>query len=88
MRKTRGREEESREKNKTMEGGGGGGGGVRLHVGGLGESVGRDDLLKIFSPMGSVEAVEFVKTKGRSFAYIDFSPASENSLTKLFSTVS
>ncbi|CDY62692.1 BnaA10g29240D [Brassica napus] len=36
--------------------------------------------------MGSVEAVEFVKTKGRSFAYIDFSPASENSLTKLFST--
>ncbi|CAN7140192.1 unnamed protein product [Brassica rapa subsp. narinosa] len=83
MRKTRGREEESREKNKTMEGGGGG---VRLHVGGLGESVGRDDLLKIFSPMGSVEAVEFVKTKGRSFAYIDFSPASENSLTKLFST--
>nr|VDD17910.1 unnamed protein product [Brassica rapa] len=69
-----------------MEGGGSGGGGVRLHVGGLGESVGRDDLLKIFSPMGSVEAVEFVKTKGRSFAYIDFSPASENSLTKLFST--
>ncbi|XP_013608707.1 PREDICTED: dentin sialophosphoprotein isoform X2 [Brassica oleracea var. oleracea] len=63
-----------------------GGGGVRLHVGGLGESVGRDDLLKIFSPMGSVEAVEFVRTKGRSFAYIDFSPASENSLTKLFST--
>uniref|UniRef100_M4CEN9 RRM domain-containing protein n=1 Tax=Brassica campestris TaxID=3711 RepID=M4CEN9_BRACM len=70
-----------------MEGGGsGGGGGVRLHVGGLGESVGRDDLLKIFSPMGFVEAVEFVRTKGRSFAYIDFSPASENSLTKLFST--
>ncbi|KAJ0266817.1 Protein REPRESSOR OF SILENCING 3 [Hirschfeldia incana] len=70
-----------------MEGGGsGGGGGVRLHVGGLAESVGRDDLLKIFSPMGSVEAVEFVRTKGRSFAYIDFSPASENSLTKLFST--
>ncbi|KAG2299692.1 hypothetical protein Bca4012_011272 [Brassica carinata] len=66
--------------------GGGSGGGVRLHVGGLGESVGRDDLLKIFSPMGSVEAVEFVRTKGRSFAYIDFSPASENSLTKLFST--
>ncbi|CAN6870671.1 unnamed protein product [Brassica oleracea] len=64
----------------------GGGGGVRLHVGGLRESVGRDDLLKIFSPMGSVEAVEFVRTKGRSFAYIDFSPASENSLTKLFST--
>lgn len=70
-----------------MEGGGSSGGGVRLHVGGLGESVGRDDLLKIFSPMGSVEAVEFVRTKGRSFAYIDFSPASENSLTKLFSTV-
>ncbi|CAN7122038.1 unnamed protein product [Brassica rapa subsp. narinosa] len=31
-------------------------GGVRLHVGGLGESVGRDDLLKIFSSMSSVEA--------------------------------
>ncbi|CAN8301429.1 unnamed protein product [Cochlearia groenlandica] len=65
---------------------GGGGGGVRLHVGGLGESVGRDDLLKIFSPMGSVDSVEFVRTKGRSFAYIDFSPSSDNSLTKLFST--
>jgi hypothetical protein len=62
------------------------GGGVRLHVGGLGESVGRDDLLKIFSPMGTVDAVEFVRTKGRSFAYIDFSPSSTNSLTKLFST--
>ncbi|CAH2069562.1 unnamed protein product [Thlaspi arvense] len=65
---------------------GGGSGGVRLHVGGLGESVGKDDLLKIFSPMGSVDAVEFVRTKGRSFAYIDFSPSSEKSLTKLFST--
>ncbi|CAH8280074.1 unnamed protein product [Arabidopsis lyrata] len=63
-----------------------GGGGVRLHVGGLGESVGRDDLLKIFSPMGTVDAVEFVRTKGRSFAYVDFSPSSTNSLTKLFST--
>ncbi|VYS70728.1 unnamed protein product [Arabidopsis thaliana] len=62
------------------------GGGVRLHVGGLGESVGGDDLLKIFSPMGTVDAVEFVRTKGRSFAYIDFSPSSTNSLTKLFST--
>lgn len=91
MRETRGREKETEAaaERKTMEGGGsGGGGGVRLHVGGLGESVGRDDLLKIFSPMGFVEAVEFVRTKGRSFAYIDFSPASENSLTKLFSTVS
>ncbi|CAN7067250.1 unnamed protein product [Brassica rapa subsp. trilocularis] len=91
MRETRGREKETEAaaERKTMEGGGsggGGGGGVRLHVGGLGESVGRDDLLKIFSPMGFVEAVEFVRTKGRSFAYIDFSPASENSLTKLFST--
>lgn len=65
-----------------------GGGGVRLHVGGLGESVGRDDLLKIFSPMGTVDAVEFFRTKGRSFAYIDFSPSSDKSLTKLFSTVS
>ncbi|XP_019092677.1 PREDICTED: uncharacterized protein LOC104735182 isoform X2 [Camelina sativa] len=63
-----------------------GGGGVRLHVGGLGESVGRDDLLKIFSPMGTVDAVEFVRTKGRSFAYIDFSPSSEKSLSKLFCT--
>lgn len=62
-----------------------GGGGVKLHVGGLGESVGRYDLLKIFSSMGSVDAVEFVRTKGRSFVYIDFS---EKSLPKLFSTVS
>ncbi|CAD5335214.1 unnamed protein product [Arabidopsis thaliana] len=36
--------------------------------------------------MGTVDAVEFVRTKGRSFAYIDFSPSSTNSLTKLFST--
>ncbi|CAN7038525.1 unnamed protein product, partial [Brassica rapa subsp. trilocularis] len=50
-------------------------GGVRLHVGGLGESVGRDDLLFYtpISSMGSVDTVEFVRTKGRSFAYIDFS---------------
>ncbi|KAL0681803.1 hypothetical protein Bca4012_048650 [Brassica carinata] len=60
-----------------------GGGGVKLHVGGLGESVGRYDLLKIFSSMGSVDAVEFVRTKGRSFVYIDFF---EKSLPKLFST--
>ncbi|CAL1408626.1 unnamed protein product [Linum trigynum] len=61
---------------------------VRIFVGGLGERVSDDDLQKIFSSrgLGKVETVEIIRTKGRSFAYIDFFPSADNSISKLFST--
>ncbi|KAK8615206.1 hypothetical protein V6N13_068987 [Hibiscus sabdariffa] len=59
---------------------------ARIHVGGLGQSVSSDDLLKIFSAVGTVDGVDIVRTKGRSFAYVDIIPASPNSISKLFST--
>ncbi|XP_012084303.2 nucleolar protein 8 [Jatropha curcas] len=60
---------------------------TRIYVGGLGESVTSDDLCTIFSKIGGdIKAVDIIRTKGRSFAYIDFSPSSHNSLSKLFST--
>jgi hypothetical protein len=60
---------------------------LRVFVGGLGESVTGDDLRRIFGSLGVVEGLDFVRTKGRSFAYVDFCPSSLNSLSKLFSTV-
>lgn len=60
---------------------------VRIYVGGLGESVSGDDVRKIFTPFGGIESMEFIRTKGRSFAYINFFPTSPKSLSKLFSTV-
>lgn len=45
-----------------------------------------EDLQKTFSNLGSIDAVEIIRTKGRSFAYIDFLPSSDNSLPKLLST--
>lgn len=60
---------------------------TRIYVGGLGEKVTNDDLRKIFSSLGRVTAVDIVRTKGRSFGYVDFSPSSDKSLPKLFSTV-
>ncbi|GLT77813.1 hypothetical protein SLA2020_493700 [Shorea laevis] len=59
---------------------------TRIHVGGLGETVTGDDLRKIFSSLGTVDGVEIVRTKGRSFAYVDFVPALPNSLSRLLST--
>ncbi|CAN0838976.1 Protein REPRESSOR OF SILENCING 3 [Linum grandiflorum] len=63
---------------------------VRIFVGGLGESVTDDDLRNIFSSssrgLGKVETVEIIRTKGRSFAYMNFFPLSHNSLSRLFST--
>ncbi|XP_065875184.1 protein REPRESSOR OF SILENCING 3 isoform X2 [Euphorbia lathyris] len=60
---------------------------VRIYVGGLGESVTSDDLCGTFSKMGvEIEAVDIIRTKGRSFAYIDFSHHSRDSLPKLFNT--
>lgn len=60
---------------------------TRVYVGGVGESVGEEDLRKIFGALGTIGAVEIVRTKGRGFAYIDFVPATQNSLSKLFSKV-
>ncbi|XP_059283428.1 protein REPRESSOR OF SILENCING 3 [Lycium ferocissimum] len=61
---------------------------VRIYIGGLGESVTADDLKKTFSTpqLGKVESMDIVRTKGRSFAYLDLLPSSEKSLPKLFST--
>ncbi|KAJ4959311.1 hypothetical protein NE237_026422 [Protea cynaroides] len=59
---------------------------TRIFVGGLGESVTADDLQKTFSSLGTVKSVEIVRTNGRSFAYMDFHPSSDKSLSKLFST--
>ena len=63
--------------------------GVRIYVGGLGESVTDNDLQRLFGSLGSVDGVDIIRTKGRSFAYVDFipSPTDEKSLPKLFSRV-
>lgn len=62
---------------------------IRIYVGGLGESVTAEDLKKTFSTpqLGKVESMDIVRTKGRSFAYLDLLPSSDKSLAKLFSTV-
>ncbi|KAI3790553.1 hypothetical protein L2E82_03669 [Cichorium intybus] len=58
---------------------------TRIYVGGLGGGVTEDDLRKTFSALGDVVSVDVVRTKGRSFAYLDFLPSSDKSLPKLFS---
>jgi hypothetical protein len=70
------------------EGGCGGGGSVvRIFVGGLAEGVREGDLESVFGSIGRVAGVEFVRTNGRSFAYVDFHCPSDKALAKLFSTV-
>ncbi|CAK7345867.1 unnamed protein product [Dovyalis caffra] len=63
---------------------------IRIFVGGLGERVSSDDLHNIFSSNKSlglgIQSMEIIRSKGRSFAYIDFLPSSNNSLLKLFNT--
>ncbi|GJN18959.1 hypothetical protein PR202_gb06180 [Eleusine coracana subsp. coracana] len=69
------------------EGGGGGGGSMaRIFVGGLAEGVGAADLEAVFGSIGRVAGVEFVRTNGRSFAYVDFHYPTDKALAKLFST--
>ncbi|KAJ1277840.1 hypothetical protein BS78_04G034100 [Paspalum vaginatum] len=72
------------------EGGAGGGSGagalVRIFVGGLAESVGAAELEAVFASAGRVAGVDFVRTSGRSFAYVDFVFPSDKALAKLFST--
>ncbi|KAK4256076.1 hypothetical protein QN277_008989 [Acacia crassicarpa] len=60
---------------------------LRVFVGGLGEGVTSDDLWRMFGSLGTVDGVDITRTKGRSFAYVDFipSPTDQNSLSKLFS---
>ncbi|EXC24931.1 hypothetical protein L484_011797 [Morus notabilis] len=59
---------------------------VRIHVGGLGEAVTGEELRRMFELAGggSVDDFQFVRTKGRSFAYVDVSPSSDKALSKLF----
>ena len=59
----------------------------RIFVGGLGESVTAEDLQRLFGSLGVVQGLDIVRSKSRSFAYVDFSPSSLKSLSKLFSTV-
>lgn len=62
---------------------------MRIYVGGLGAAMTEDDLRKVFKSVGGVvEAVDFIRSKSRSFAYVDFFPSSQSSVSKLFSTVS
>ncbi|CAL0320192.1 unnamed protein product [Lupinus luteus] len=60
---------------------------VRIFVGGLGETVTPEDLNRLFSSLGTVHGIQTIRTKGRSFAYVDFfpSPTDSKSLSKLFS---
>lgn len=57
----------------------------RIFVGGLGRTVTASDLEKTFSSLGCVRGVEIIRTNGRSFAYMDFEPASQKAFDKLFS---
>ncbi|KAF3441484.1 hypothetical protein FNV43_RR15398 [Rhamnella rubrinervis] len=60
---------------------------LRIYVGGLGETVAESEVSRIFESVGGVvEGVDLVRTKGRSFAYVDFLPSSEKSMSKLFGT--
>ncbi|XP_028753402.1 nucleolar protein 8 [Neltuma alba] len=60
---------------------------LRVFVGGLGEGVTSDDLRRLFGSLGGVDRVDIIRTKGRSFAYVDFmpSPTDQKCLSKLFS---
>ncbi|PON55411.1 Splicing factor-like protein [Parasponia andersonii] len=58
---------------------------VRIYVGGVGEGVREEELRRVFELAGgTVEAVDLIRTKGRSFAYVDFLPNSHKSLSNLF----
>lgn len=61
---------------------------LRIYVGGLGVTVAENEVSRIFESVGGVvEGVDLVRTKGRSFAYVDFLPSSDKSMSKLFGTV-
>ncbi|KAG5012247.1 hypothetical protein JHK86_024508 [Glycine max] len=60
---------------------------ARIFVGGLAEAVSAEDLRSLFASLGSVQSVQTIRTKGRSFAYLDFL-SDPKSLSKLFSKAS
>uniref|UniRef100_A0ACD5V991 Uncharacterized protein n=1 Tax=Avena sativa TaxID=4498 RepID=A0ACD5V991_AVESA len=68
------------------EGDGGGTVVARLFVGGLAEGVSAADLEGVLGSIGRVAGVDFVRTSGRCFAYVDFHCPSDKALAKLFST--
>ncbi|XP_072953654.1 protein REPRESSOR OF SILENCING 3 isoform X1 [Typha angustifolia] len=57
---------------------------IRIFIGGLSGSVTENDMEKTFSSLGRVCNVEFIRSNGRSFAFMDFEPKSEKSVAKLF----
>ncbi|KAL5207005.1 hypothetical protein ABZP36_031440 [Zizania latifolia] len=59
---------------------------TRIFVGGLAEGVSAADLETMFASFGRVAEVGFVRTNGRSFAYVDFHCPSDRTLAKIFST--
>lgn len=59
---------------------------ARIFVGGLAEGVTAADLGGVFGSLGRVAGVEFVRSSGRCFAYVDFHCPSDKALAKLFST--
>jgi len=61
---------------------------MKIYIGGVGPAVTTADVENTFSPLGRVAGVEFVRTNGRNFAYMDFEATSEKTLAKLFSIVS
>ncbi|KAL5208370.1 hypothetical protein ABZP36_032805 [Zizania latifolia] len=63
-----------------------GGAVTRIFVGGLAEGVSAADLEAMFASFARVAGVEFVRTNGRSFAYVDFHCPSDKALAKIFST--
>ncbi|URE16279.1 hypothetical protein MUK42_11778 [Musa troglodytarum] len=56
----------------------------RIFIGGLSTSVTAADLEKTFLSLGRVHNMEFVRSNGRSFAFMDFEPNSDKALAKLF----
>ena len=60
----------------------------RIFIGGLSTSVTAADLEKTFLSLGRVHNMEFVRSNGRSFAFVDFEPNSDKALAKLFAVVS
>lgn len=61
---------------------------MRIFIGGVGPTVTAADVEKTFSSLGRVAGVDFVRTNGRNFAYMNFEPHSAKTLAKLFSIVS
>eukprot|EP00252_Welwitschia_mirabilis_P006282 TRINITY_DN17122_c0_g1_i1.p1 TRINITY_DN17122_c0_g1~~TRINITY_DN17122_c0_g1_i1.p1 ORF type:complete len:672 (+),score=152.02 TRINITY_DN17122_c0_g1_i1:159-2174(+) len=58
---------------------------TRIFIGGLGQAVTSQDIENTFSQFGNVNAIEIIRSNGRSFGYMDFQPFSDKYLAKVFS---